>query len=178
MTCPMNCPKNLRNGPCGGVRLNGKCEVKPEMDCVWVKGYERAQKTPYAHEFYRLNPPVDWRLEGPGVLGHLRHGARPDHRPAPRTIRYATEAVRTGRKRRPRLEGGQMNGVIPTPVPPAAARQDRLDRREQLIWRRCCAAGHFAVCVEVSPPVGPNPEAVQSEIKTAQGLRRRLQRDR
>ena len=20
MTCPMNCPKNLRNGPCGGVR--------------------------------------------------------------------------------------------------------------------------------------------------------------
>ncbi len=62
MTCPMNCPKNLRNGPCGGVRLNGKCEVKPEMDCVWVKGYERSQKTPYAHEFYRLNPPVDWRL--------------------------------------------------------------------------------------------------------------------
>jgi hypothetical protein len=64
MTCPMNCPKNLRNGPCGGVRLDGKCEVKPEMDCVWVKAYERAQKTPYTHEFYRLNPPVDWRLEG------------------------------------------------------------------------------------------------------------------
>ncbi|HEY5480226.1 MAG TPA: methylenetetrahydrofolate reductase C-terminal domain-containing protein, partial [Verrucomicrobiae bacterium] len=42
MTCPMNCPKQLRNGPCGGVRLNGKCEVKPEMDCVWVKGYERS----------------------------------------------------------------------------------------------------------------------------------------
>jgi len=24
MTCPMTCPKNLRNGPCGGVRLNGE----------------------------------------------------------------------------------------------------------------------------------------------------------
>jgi len=41
MTCPMNCPKTLRNGPCGGVRANGHCEVKPEMKCVWLKGYER-----------------------------------------------------------------------------------------------------------------------------------------
>ena len=36
MTCPMTCPKNLRNGPCGGVRLNGNCEIIPEMRCVWV----------------------------------------------------------------------------------------------------------------------------------------------
>ncbi len=62
MTCPMNCPKNLRNGPCGGVRLNGKCEVKPQNDCVWVKAYQRSQKTFYSKEIYRLNPPVDWRL--------------------------------------------------------------------------------------------------------------------
>ena len=40
MSCPMNCPKALRNGPCGGVRANGRCEVYPEMDCVWVKAYE------------------------------------------------------------------------------------------------------------------------------------------
>lgn len=35
MICPMNCPKGLRNGPCGGT-LDGKCEVIPELDCVWT----------------------------------------------------------------------------------------------------------------------------------------------
>jgi len=40
MSCPMNCPKTMRNGPCGGVRANNKCEVKPEMNCVWVLAWE------------------------------------------------------------------------------------------------------------------------------------------
>ena len=46
MACPMNCPKSLRNGPCGGVRANGNCEVKPEMRCVWVEAYKGAERIP------------------------------------------------------------------------------------------------------------------------------------
>ena len=37
MSCPMNCPKQLQNGPCGGVQANGNCEVIPDMVCVWVE---------------------------------------------------------------------------------------------------------------------------------------------
>lgn len=44
MSCPMNCPKTIRNGPCGGVRENGHCEVKPEMRCVWVEAWDGASR--------------------------------------------------------------------------------------------------------------------------------------
>ncbi len=64
LTCPMNCPKQLRNGPCGGVRPDGRCEVKPEMLCVWVKAVERSRKLPWSEEIHDLRPPVDNRLWG------------------------------------------------------------------------------------------------------------------
>lgn len=42
--CPItDCPKSLSNGPCGGAK-DGKCEVNPELDCAWVKIYERFKK--------------------------------------------------------------------------------------------------------------------------------------
>ncbi len=60
----MRCPKNERNGPCGGVRPNGNCEVFPDKPCVWVLGIERAQRLPLWREHINhLHPPVDWRLQ-------------------------------------------------------------------------------------------------------------------
>jgi len=64
MTCPMNCPKNLRNGPCGGVRANGHCEVIPDMPCVWVQAWERSQSMgKYSDELQRVQPPVNRTLQ-------------------------------------------------------------------------------------------------------------------
>ena len=65
MSCPMNCPKNLRNGPCGGVRADGACEVFPDRPCVWVEAWEGSKRLPlWRDHMHHLNPPVDWRLNG------------------------------------------------------------------------------------------------------------------
>ena len=61
----MTCPKTLRNGPCGGVRANGNCEVKPEMRCVWLKAVERSERLPLWREHIdHVRPPVDNALRG------------------------------------------------------------------------------------------------------------------
>ena len=64
MSCPMNCPKNLRNGPCGGVRANGNCEVHPNMACVWVKAYEGSSRMQHGDKIRDIQPPIDHRRAG------------------------------------------------------------------------------------------------------------------
>ncbi|MCE9614322.1 MAG: methylenetetrahydrofolate reductase C-terminal domain-containing protein [Lentisphaerae bacterium] len=62
--CPMSqCPKNLRNGPCGGTR-DGQCEVHPEKPCVWTIVYRR-NKANDKLDVMRSEyvPPRDARLE-------------------------------------------------------------------------------------------------------------------
>ena len=71
LSCPMNCPKSMRNGPCGGVRQNGKCEVKPEMDCVWVQAWEgnkRLAENEFPIQF--VQPAVNNQLIGKSAWLH------------------------------------------------------------------------------------------------------------
>ena len=65
MSCPMNCPKTLRNGPCGGVRANGHCEVKPEMRCVWIEAFEGSQRMAEGRQAFKIVQfALDSRLKG------------------------------------------------------------------------------------------------------------------
>lgn len=49
--CPATrCPKGLLNGPCGGAK-DGKCEVNPDNDCVWIEIYDRLKEIGRLKEF-------------------------------------------------------------------------------------------------------------------------------
>jgi len=65
MSCPMNCPKRLRNGPCGGVRADGRCEVDPGITCVWIEAVAGSREMRLGSAAIRIvQPPVDARREG------------------------------------------------------------------------------------------------------------------
>ena len=58
--CPMECPKGLRNGPCGGVTPEKQCYVDETRKCVWYAIYKRAQKTGREKTLLEVLPPLDW----------------------------------------------------------------------------------------------------------------------
>ena len=78
MSCPMNCPKTIRNGPCGGVRENGMCEVKPEMRCVWVAAWDGASRMRGGDAIKAANFAVDNRLKGSSSWLKLAREERSD----------------------------------------------------------------------------------------------------
>jgi methylenetetrahydrofolate reductase (NADPH) len=60
--CPQTCPKQLRNGPCGGTHL-GRCEVV-DRPCIWGEVYERARGAGRLEGLLTYVPPPDRSLAG------------------------------------------------------------------------------------------------------------------
>ena len=71
--CTMRrCYKELRNGPCGGSRLDGTCEVRPDQPCIWNQVYLSTlamgdDPKKFSHV---LVPPRDWSLDRTNALAN------------------------------------------------------------------------------------------------------------
>ena len=62
--CSQNCPKRMRNGPCGGTGEGGTCEVYPDRKCVWYRIYHRSERLHRVSLLFRINSAHNWNLEG------------------------------------------------------------------------------------------------------------------
>lgn len=60
--CPQTCPKQMRNGPCGGT-FHGACEVI-DQECIWVKVMARAEASDTINQLKLFIPPPDRALTG------------------------------------------------------------------------------------------------------------------
>jgi len=69
--CPMECPKGMRNGPCGGVTPEKNCYVDETRKCVWNSIYDRAFKTGREEKLLEVLPPLDWAKTGTETWGDV-----------------------------------------------------------------------------------------------------------
>ena len=75
--CPITrCAKRLFNGPCGGSR-EGKCEVRPELECGWQLIYDRAKSLGSSTACEPIAAVHDWST---GLDGGPRKVVREDQR--------------------------------------------------------------------------------------------------
>ena len=64
--CPIaRCSKSLFNGPCGGS-ANGKCEISPDVDCVWHLIVEKQMSQGQLDRLTVLRPLKDWSTSRDG----------------------------------------------------------------------------------------------------------------
>lgn len=68
--CPMECPKGLRNGPCGGSSSN-KCYVDETRKCIWYSIYEKSFKMRREERLLEVLPPLDWDKAGTETWGDV-----------------------------------------------------------------------------------------------------------
>ncbi|MFN8239955.1 MAG: methylenetetrahydrofolate reductase C-terminal domain-containing protein [Bacteroidales bacterium] len=73
--CPMECPKGLRNGPCGGSS-EGKCYVDPTRKCIWHSIFERSGKMTRQDKLLEVLPPLDWNKVGTETWGEVVRAMR------------------------------------------------------------------------------------------------------
>jgi methylenetetrahydrofolate reductase (NADPH) len=69
--CPMECPKGMRNGPCGGMTPEKKCYVDETRKCIWYAIYKRALKTGREETLLEVLPPLDWNKVGTETWGDV-----------------------------------------------------------------------------------------------------------
>jgi methylenetetrahydrofolate reductase (NADPH) len=151
--CPMECPKGLRNGPCGGS-TEEFCYVDPSRPCVWFKIYERSEKMGRLERLLEVMPPLDWEKVGTdqwnGVYefwkskGGLRNTLNfLKLRPHERAEAYEGALLEL---RQPDWWQGD---ALPHPAP-AHEPVSGLERK--------LVDGQFVVTAEVSPPISASPD--------------------
>jgi methylenetetrahydrofolate reductase (NADPH) len=73
--CPMECPKGLRNGPCGGSTPE-YCYVDKSRPCIWYRIYDRSFRLGREANLLEVLPPLDWEKAGTETWGDVIGQAR------------------------------------------------------------------------------------------------------
>ncbi|MBK6718108.1 MAG: methylenetetrahydrofolate reductase C-terminal domain-containing protein [Burkholderiales bacterium] len=144
MACPMNCAKQLRNGPCGGVRADGGCEVKPQMRCVWLEAGDGQRRAGSVAAPWLA--PLDRRRSERSTWIQV---IQPEPGAAP-----VTQAAPPD---------------IPPDIRPKAPPVEPVSAFDAALQDALRGQG-FAVTVEIAPPDSPDPAVLLARAERFRGL--------
>ncbi len=158
--CPMECPKGLRNGPCGGSTPE-KCYVDESRPCIWYKIYERSFKLGREALLLEVLPPMDWEKTGTEAWSDVFVQAK---KVGVKQIAAALSSGEAGSVsktmdsifrpvRQPEWWQGDAAYHAPKYVQPVSELESRLK------------AGEFVVAAEVTPPLSTNTDKLKQSIE-------------
>ncbi len=164
--CPMECPKGLRNGPCGGSTPE-HCYVDETRPCIWYRIYDRAERMGRLDKLMEVLPPLDWDKTGTSALKDLEIHYREIG-----GLKTVWPILWSGKEkfkeswdlffyevRQPSWWGGD---ALPHPAPahePVSA-----------LERAFTEGKRPAVTAEIAPPLSSNPDDVIKKVEMLKGL--------
>jgi len=158
--CPMECPKGLRNGPCGGSTPE-KCYIDESRPCIWYKIYERAFKLGREALLLEVLPPLDWEKAGTDSWGDVFDQAK----------NIGAKNIITGLTAREIGSASKTLDSVFNPVrQPIWWQGDSLYHAPKYIepiseLERRLKAGEFVVAAEITPPLSINTDKMLQNIE-------------
>lgn len=163
LICPMECPKGLRNGPCGGS-TSEYCYVDKSRPCVWYKIYERAFAWGREDLLLEVLPPLDWEQVGKNSWGAIfrnigKMGVRKIFKGLlSKETRAQTWDGIFRPVRQPEWWKGDSEYHPPAYTEPASDLERRL------------VAGQFVVTCEITPPLSASTEKLARSVERVKPL--------
>jgi len=158
--CPMECPKGLRNGPCGGSTPE-KCYVDETRKCIWYVIYERSFRMKREEKLMEVLPPLDWDKAGTETWGDVIRQVRKTG--TGRFIKgmFSRNKIRRHENwesifrpiRQPEWWNGDSEYHPPAYNEPASELERRLRN------------GEFVFTVEIIPPLGASASPVRKSVE-------------
>jgi methylenetetrahydrofolate reductase (NADPH) len=163
LICPMECPKGLRNGPCGGS-TSEYCYVDKSRPCIWYKIYERAYAWGREDLLLEVLPPLDWEKVGKDSWSAIFRnvGKMGVKKVIAGLLSKATRAQTWDGIFRPVRQPDWWKGDSEYHPPAYTEPASNLERR--------LAAGQFVVTCEITPPLSSSTDKLIRNIELVKGL--------
>ena len=160
--CPMECPKGMRNGPCGGITPEKKCYVDKSRRCIWFAIYKRALKTGREETLLEVLPPLDWSKVGTETWGDVVRQVRKIG-----TGKFIGGIISTNKRKK----AGVWDSVFKTIRQPewwsGDSEYHETPQREPVTeLERKFRKGEFVVATEVTPPIGAGTDKLIRDIES------------